>query len=152
MLETGSPAPDLTLSDTDGNTVRLADHRGRGAVLVYFMRATTCPVCGRHVRDLVRDAGRWAAANVQVMIAVPADRDVAARWKAERGIPFPVLAGRPHALVGLDRKVLGWMQQSGSVLIDSRGIVRHARAATMPTAGYDRSGIAAAVALLDAPA
>nr|BFE87039.1 hypothetical protein GCM10020093_096400 [Planobispora longispora] len=53
-------------------------------------------------------------------------------------------------MIGLSRKVFGSLQQSGSVLIDSRGIVRHAHGATMPTGGYDRKGITAAVRALRA--
>ncbi|MEV4052811.1 redoxin domain-containing protein [Amycolatopsis sp. NPDC049688] len=145
MLEAGSPAPPLELEDTEGRTVRLADH----AALLYFMRSTSCPVCNRHVRDLVESAG--ALAGVRVYIAVPEDRAEAAAWRAKHRIPFPVLTGRrdtPHELVGLSRKVFGSMQQSGSVLVDAQGIVRHAHGATLPTGSYDRKGIFAAVARL----
>ncbi|WP_225993235.1 hypothetical protein [Actinomadura rudentiformis] len=48
-------------------------------------------------------------------------------------------------MIGLGRKVFGSMQQSGSVLIDSQGVIRHAHGATMPTGGYDKKGITAAV-------
>ena len=148
MLETGSPAPDLELQDTDGHAVRLSDYKG--AVLIYFMRSASCPVCNRHVQDLARTA---FAVDVQVIIAVPEGRPEAAAWKAERRVPFPVLIGRqgtPHEVVGLSRKVFGSLQQSGSILIDSQGIIRHAHGATLPTGGYDKKGITAAVEALRA--
>ncbi|GAA0255411.1 peroxiredoxin family protein [Saccharothrix mutabilis subsp. mutabilis] len=144
MLTPGSAAPEMVLEDTAGHTVRLPDGH---AVLLYFMRSTTCPMCNRHVRDLVESGDRFTAAGVRVLIAVPEDRETAAAWKARRGIPYPVVtaAGTPHALVGLSRKVFGSMQQSGTVLVDARGVVRHAHGATLPTSSYDRQGIAAAV-------
>ncbi|MEV4116694.1 peroxiredoxin family protein [Nonomuraea sp. NPDC049695] len=148
MLETGSPAPEVVLENTDGQAVRLSDHRGNHAVLIYFMRSTSCPVCNRHVQDLVRCRDELAADGVQVFVAVPEDRQEAAAWKARRGVPFPVLIGRrgtPHEMIGLSRKVFGALQQSGSILIDSQGVVRHAHGATMPTSGYDKKGIIAAV-------
>ncbi|NUW38243.1 redoxin domain-containing protein [Nonomuraea sp. SMC257] len=148
MLDIGSPAPDVALEDTDGRAVRLSDYRGRHAVLIYFMRSTSCPVCNRHVQDLVRRRGEFANDGVEVLVAVPEDRGEAAAWKARRGVPFPVLVGRgdtPHELIGLGRKVFGSLQQSGSILVDSAGVVRHAHSATLPTAGYDRKGIAAAI-------
>ncbi|MDQ7803030.1 peroxiredoxin family protein [Amycolatopsis sp. A133] len=154
MLEAGSPAPELVLEDTDGQTVRLADHRGRHAVLLYFMRSTTCPVCRRHVRALAEDAA-LPAAGVRVLIAVPEDRATAAAWRAKHRIPFPVLTGRrgsPHELVGLSRTVFGALQRSGSILVDVHGVVRHAHGAALPTGSYDSGGIAAAVAALGAPA
>ncbi|MET8849739.1 peroxiredoxin family protein [Amycolatopsis sp. NPDC004625] len=144
MLEAGSPAPPLVLEDTEGRPVRLAGQ----ATLLYFMRSASCPVCNRHVRELVESAGVLAAADVRVVIAVPEDRPAAAAWRAKHRIPFPVLTGRPHELVGLGRKLFGSMQQSGSVLVDAQGIVRHAHGATLPTGSYDRPGIFAAVARL----
>ncbi|MFI7633300.1 peroxiredoxin family protein [Nonomuraea sp. NPDC049400] len=155
MLETGSPAPDVVLEDTDGQTVRLSDYRGKHAVLIYFMRSTSCPVCNRHVRDLIRRRDELAADNVHVFVAVPEDRQEAAAWKAKRQIPFPVLIGRrgtPHEMIGLSRKVFGSLQQSGDLLIDAQGVIRHAHGATMPTSGYDKNGITAAVQGLRAQA
>ncbi|MEV0583653.1 peroxiredoxin family protein [Nonomuraea sp. NPDC050310] len=155
MLTIGSTAPDLVLEDTDGQAVRLSDHRGRQAVLVYFMRSTSCPICNRHVQDLVRSRGEFAAANVQVFVAVPEERAEAAAWKTRRQVPFPVLTGRrgtPHEMVGLSRKIFGSMQQSGDVLVDAQGVVRHAHGATMPTGAYDRKGIMAAIQELRAHA
>ncbi|WP_431903785.1 peroxiredoxin family protein [Nonomuraea sp. bgisy101] len=148
MLTTGSPAPDVVLEDTDGRTVHLSDYRGSHAVLIYFMRSTSCPICNRHVQDLIRCRDELAADNVQVFVAVPEDRQEAAAWKAKRQVPFPVLTGRrgtPHEMIGLSRKVFGSMQQSGDILIDSQGIIRHAHGATMPTSSYDKKGIMAAV-------
>jgi hypothetical protein len=54
--------------------------------------------------------------------------------------------GSPHEAVGLLRKVFGAVQQSGTLLVDRDGVVRHAHAATVPTNSYDRKGIIAAVA------
>ncbi|WP_103342028.1 redoxin domain-containing protein [Amycolatopsis sp. CA-126428] len=152
MLEAGSPAPQLVLEDTDGQTVQLPGHH---AVLLYFMRSTTCPVCRRHVRSLAADAAALEAAGVRILIAVPEDRATAAAWRAEQEIPFPVLTtprGTPHERAGLNRAVFGALQRSGSILVDARGVVRHAHSATLPTGSYDRAGIAAAVAARGAPA
>jgi peroxiredoxin len=145
----------MVVQDTAGHTVRLSDHVGRHAVLLYFMRSTTCPVCNRHVQDLAADAERYAAAGVHVLIAVPGDRETAAAWKAKRGLALTVVtatAGTPHEVVGLSRKVFGSMQQSGSVLVDVHGTVRHAHGATLPTSSYDKKGITAAIASLHTPA
>ena len=154
MLEAGSPAPRMVLEDTTGQTVRLSDYEGRHAVLLFFVRSTSCPVCNRHVRDLVDRGDELAADDVLVLLAVPEDRETAAAWKAKRQIPFPVLTGpddSPHAMIGLGRKVFGSMQQSGSILIDSQGIIRHAHGATVPTSSYDKRGITAAIASLRTP-
>jgi peroxiredoxin len=44
MIEPGSPAPDFTLPDQDGNEVSLTDFGGRTAVLVFYP-ADFSPVC-----------------------------------------------------------------------------------------------------------
>ncbi|MBF6172108.1 peroxiredoxin family protein [Nocardia blacklockiae] len=148
MLETGTLAPELEFEDSAGQPWRLSDHRGAHGTLLYFMRSTSCPVCNRHVRQLLVDRDDFDSANVRVLIAVPESRDIAAAWKTKRGISFPVLVGTdgiPHDSIGLARKVFGAMQQSGTLLVDMNGVVRHAHSATLPTAGYDRKGISAAV-------
>jgi len=40
-LTIGQPAPEFELPGTDGNTHRLADHRGRFVVLAWFPKAST---------------------------------------------------------------------------------------------------------------
>ncbi len=44
MIEPGSPAPEFTLPDQDGNRISLADFRGRTVVLVFYP-ADFSPVC-----------------------------------------------------------------------------------------------------------
>jgi peroxiredoxin len=44
MIEAGSPAPDFTLSDQDGNRVSLSDFSGRTVVLVFYP-ADFSPTC-----------------------------------------------------------------------------------------------------------
>jgi peroxiredoxin len=118
------------------------------SALLYFMRSTSCPICNRHVRDLVAHRDEFDSNNIRVLIAVPEDRTAGLAWQTEHGIPFPVLvssAGTPHESIGLTRKLFGAMQQSGTILIDSDGIIRHAHSATLPTNSYDRKGILAAI-------
>lgn len=148
MLTSGSPAPDLVLEDTTGQPWRLSHHRGVHNVLLYFMRSTSCPICNRHVRDLIARRDEFDADNVHIAIVVPEDRDAGQAWKTRRGIPFPVLSGAAtpsYETVGLARKIFGSMQQSGTLLVDRDGIVRHAHGATLPLNSYDKKGLAAAV-------
>ncbi|UGT41270.1 peroxiredoxin family protein [Nocardia yamanashiensis] len=148
MLMSGSPAPRMEFEDTTGRPWRLADHNGEHSVLLYFMRSTSCPVCNRHARDLVARRNEFDDSNVRVVIAIPEDRETGAAWKAKHGIPFPVLVGgaaTPHESIGLTRKVFGSMQQSGTLLVDPDGVIRHIHGATVPLNGYDRKGILAAI-------
>jgi peroxiredoxin len=148
MLDVGTPTPVLALEDSDGNAVRLADIRGTSGVLIYFMRTASCPVCNAHVRDLVARSDELGARGVTVLIAVPEGRTEAAAWKARSNIPFTVVTGEPgtpHQSVGLNKKVFGSLQQSGSILVDANGVIRHSHGATLPPMAYDKAGIAAAL-------
>jgi peroxiredoxin len=144
MLEISTAAPDLDLVDATGAPVRLRDYLDRMHVLLYFMRATTCPVCVRHVRDLARHADEYAALGARILVVVPEGLPTARAWAARQGLPFPVVTGAhgsPHEAVGLLRTVFGAVQQSGTVLVDQAGLVRYTKAATIPTAGYDRAAV-----------
>jgi peroxiredoxin len=144
MLETNTVAPDLALVDATGAPVRLRDHLDRFHVLLYFMRATTCPVCVRHVRDLARHADEYAALGTRILVVVPEGLPTARAWAARQRLPFPVVTGADgsaHEAVGLLRAVFGAVQQSGTVVVDRAGLVRYAKAATLPTAGYDRAAV-----------
>ena len=144
MLEISTAAPDLDLVDATGALVRLRDHLDRMHVLLYFMRATTCPVCVRHVRDLARHADEYATLGARILVVVPEGLPTARTWAARQRLPFPVVTGAhgsPHEAVGLLRTVFGTMQQSGTVLVDKTGLIRYTKTATIPTAGYDRAAV-----------
>ena len=40
-LEIGKKAPDFTLEDEDGNTVKLSDYKGRRLVVFFYPKANT---------------------------------------------------------------------------------------------------------------
>ena len=50
LLKAGTQAPDFTLQDIDGNTVKLSDFQGRNVVLVFW--ATWCPDCRGEIPQL----------------------------------------------------------------------------------------------------
>lgn len=50
LLKPGTPAPDFTLTDINGNSVSLRDFQGRKVVLVFW--ASWCPDCRAEVPDL----------------------------------------------------------------------------------------------------
>jgi peroxiredoxin len=152
MLEIGS-TPDLQLEDTDGHALSIADYKGKDNVLVYFMRALSCAQCNAHVQSFIKNQAEFDAAKVTIIVAVPEDLKDAAAWKARKNIPYTVVAGAagtPHESVGLLRKVFGTLQQSGSVLFDSNGVVRYTQVSTLPTTSYNRAEIGAALAALPA--
>jgi peroxiredoxin Q/BCP len=53
MLQAGDPAPEFSLLDQDGQTVRLADFRGRKVLVWFYPKASTpgCTAEGCSLRD-----------------------------------------------------------------------------------------------------
>ncbi len=150
MIEIGSTA-DLLLTDTDGNAVSVADYKGRENVLIYFMRALSCAQCNAHVQSFIKNQSEFD--KVKIIIAVPEDLEDAASWKARKNIPYTVVAGAsgtPHESVGLLKKVFGTLQQSGTVIFNSDGVVTYTQVSTIPTTSYNRAEIGAALAALPA--
>ena len=96
-LETGTAAPDFTLLDQDGNTVRLADLRGTKTVL-YFYPAAMTPGCTTEACDFRDSISSLQGARYQV---VGVSRDEPAKLAAFRdrdGLTFPLLSDPDHAV------------------------------------------------------
>jgi peroxiredoxin len=91
MIEPGTPAPDFTLPDQDGNEVSLEDLRGQTTVLVFFPLAFS-PVCTDQLNIYQEVLGELEEKGARLYgISV----DSAFTQKAFRehlGIDFPLLA------------------------------------------------------------
>ena len=123
----------------DGSTsVTVPDSLERGVVL-YFMRAAVCPQCNRHARELEQLKAELSKNNLDTIIIVPEDVETANKVKDRNNLTMSVMAGNgaAHALAGLDKKLLGLIQQSGTVVIDKAGKVLYKRVATNPENSFN---------------
>ncbi|HJU48770.1 MAG TPA: thioredoxin-dependent thiol peroxidase [Gaiellaceae bacterium] len=97
MVETGSPAPDFTLTSDDGSTVKLSDLRGTPVVLYFYPKddtpGCTAQACG------IRDAwGDFRRAGATVLGVSPDDESSHVRFKEKYDLPFTLLADPDHAV------------------------------------------------------
>jgi peroxiredoxin Q/BCP len=123
----GDPAPDFTRPTANGESVSLADFRGRSEVVLFFYPRNDTPLCTaeacafRDSYEAFRDAG------VEV-IGVSADSAASHRQFAGRHrLPFRLISdddGALRALYGVPR-TLGVFPGRVTYLIDKQGIVRH---------------------------
>lgn len=97
-LQPDDKAPAFKLPDADGNTVSLADYRGR-RVIVYFYPAASTPGCTKEAcdfRDSLRDL---ADAGLDVVAVSPDPPAKLVKFRDAEALTFPLLSDP-------DRKVM----------------------------------------------
>src|SRR3954462_300028 len=97
MLEIGSPAPDFSLQDAGGNTVRLSDLRGKKVILYFYPKDMT-PGCTQEACDF-RDRYAEVQAAGAALFGVSPDSEAShGKFAAKYELPFPLLADRGSAV------------------------------------------------------
>ena len=90
-LVPGQPAPPFALPRDGGGTVRLADLRGRLAVLFFYPGDAT-PSCTTEARDFSALLPRFAAAGAAVLGVSSGTAAAKARFVRKAGVAVPLLA------------------------------------------------------------
>ncbi len=92
-VDVGDEAPDFELEDQDRTKVRLSSFRGRKNVVVVFYPLSFTGVCQGElcaIRDSIADL---SGDDVQTLAISCDSGPVHAKWAAEQGYSFPLLAG-----------------------------------------------------------
>lgn len=91
MLQVGTKAPDFTLSDQNGNTVRLSDFSGKKIVLYFYPRDNT-PGCIRQACAFAQSYDGFHSKDI-VVIGISKDSVASHKKFAEKHeLPFILLA------------------------------------------------------------
>jgi peroxiredoxin Q/BCP len=90
-LEVGDTAPAFSLSDADGNTVKLSDYKGR-KVIVYFYPAASTPGCTKEACDFRDNLAELNDAGLDVVGISPDKPEKLAKFRDKEGLTFPLLA------------------------------------------------------------
>ncbi|OYN76367.1 peroxiredoxin [Mycolicibacterium sphagni] len=126
----GSPAPDFTLKDQNGQPVTLSDFRGRKNVLLVFFPLAFTGICQGEL-DEIRDHpavySNDGTATLTISVGPPPTHKV---WATQSNFAFPVLSDFwPHGAVaqayGVFNDAAG-IANRGTFVIDRDGIVRFA--------------------------
>lgn len=91
MLETGMKAPDFSLPDKDGNTVRLSDFQGKKVVLYFYPKDNT-PGC---TRQACAFAASYEQFKVQDIVVIGISKDSVAshlKFAQKYDLPFTLLS------------------------------------------------------------
>src|SRR5687768_7937747 len=89
-LPPGSPAPDFTLADQDGNLVNLASLRGSNVILVFYPKDET-PVCRQQLCEFRDRFAITAAKDTRVFGVNPGSAQSHAGFRRNNSLPFPLL-------------------------------------------------------------
>lgn len=131
-LSAGSLAPGFSLSDQDGNQVRLADLRGK-KVLVYFYPKAMTPGCTTQACNLRDVNAELTALNVVVLGISPDSAKRLKKFEERDNLNFRLLADEDHAVADAfgvwgPKKFMG-KEYDGihrlSFLIDEEGKIAH---------------------------
>jgi thioredoxin-dependent peroxiredoxin len=98
MLQAGDPAPDFTLSDSEGRSVSLADLAGKHVILYFYPRDDT-PGCTKEACGF-RDAWDDLRALGAVVIGVSPDASAShVRFAEKYRLPFQLLSDPDHKVM-----------------------------------------------------
>ena len=90
-LEVGQTAPGFSLPDADGNTVRLADFKGR-KVIVYFYPAASTPGCTKQACTFRDSLAELNGAGIDVVGISPDKPEKLAKFRNAEALTFPLLS------------------------------------------------------------
>jgi peroxiredoxin len=118
--------------------------------LLYFMRAASCAQCNQHTKQLEKLLPRLESHTIGVIVIVPGGSKESETVRTRNNLTMPVMSSnsQTYAEVGLDRKLHGLVQQSGTVLVDPTGNILYKKIATNPTQSFDESETLASIEAL----
>ncbi len=132
MIESGEQAPDFTLPDENGDSVRLAALKGQTVVLYFYPKASTpgCTTQACGVRDHEAD---YAKLDARVIGISPDPVAKVKKFHDAQQLNFTLLADENHAVCELygtwvEKSMYGktyWGAQRATFVIDAVGVVRH---------------------------
>ncbi len=132
MIESGAQAPDFTLPDENGDSVRLAKLKGQTVVLYFYPKASTpgCTTQACGVRDHEAD---YAKLDARVIGISPDPVAKVKKFHDAQQLNFTLLADEDHAVCELygtwvEKSMYGktyWGAQRATFVIDAVGVVRH---------------------------
>lgn len=126
MIGPGTPAPDFEKESHDGSLLRLADFRGRKAVVIFFYPKDDSLICTREACAFRDSHAAFQRAGAEV-IGVSPDPLLSHKAFAEgHGLPFRLVSDRDGALArayGVS-PFLGLLPGRATFVIDKRGVVR----------------------------
>lgn len=108
-LSEGSLAPDFTMRDSGGKSMKLSELRGRKSVAVYFYPKDFTPGCTMEATEFCRDYKKFKDAGIEIVGISPDDEESHQKFRAKMGVPYPLVSdtenevSKKYGVYGLKR-------------------------------------------------
>jgi thioredoxin-dependent peroxiredoxin len=125
-LRLHEPAPDFTLKDGSGNDWRLADHRGKVVVLLFYPGDET-PVCTRQMCSVRERWDDYQATGAEVVGISTDSVDSHRKFAEHHDLPLRLLSDREGTVSGLygARSIIPGRTARSVFVIDAQGKLRY---------------------------
>jgi peroxiredoxin Q/BCP len=87
-LQANSMAPDFSLVDSNGKTIKLSDFRGKKRVVVYFYPKDFTPGCTTEAIEFSRDYDKYRDANIEIIGISPDNEESHKKFRQQMKIPY----------------------------------------------------------------
>jgi len=132
MLEPGTPAPDFTLPNQDGEEVTLSTLRGQPVVVYFYPKANT-PGCTTQACGIRDHEAEYAKAGAVVLGISPDPVAAVAKFHDKQALNFTLLADEDHAVcdrygVWAEKSMYGrtfWGAVRATFVVDADGMIVH---------------------------
>jgi peroxiredoxin Q/BCP len=94
VLGRGDLAPDFSLTDSDGNAIKVSDFKDKKKLVIYFYPKDFTPGCITEASEFTRDYEMFSQANIEIIGISPDNIQSHLGFKEKMGIPF-LLASDP---------------------------------------------------------
>lgn len=130
-VDVGDRAPDFSLLDDEGNTVRLSDLRGHRVVLFMYPKDNT-PGCTMEACSFRDNFARIQATGAKVFGLSPDSMASHAKFRRRHGLPYPLLVDEGAEVAKaygawIEKNMFGrkfWGIERSTFIIDEEGILR----------------------------
>ncbi len=138
MVDVGDTAPDFELPDGERTPVRLSSYRGEKNVIVVFYPLAFTGTCQGELCAIRDEIADFSSDDVQTLAISCDSTAVHAKWAAEQGYTFPLLADFwPHGAVATSYGVFDdqiGLALRGTFIIDKQGNVAYKVVNAIPDA------------------
>jgi peroxiredoxin Q/BCP len=132
-LSVGDPAPDFTLPNDTGDTVKLSDLRGQ-RVIVYFYPAAMTPGCTKQACDFSDSLDRLTSEGYTVLGISPDEPEKLAKFREHDGLTITLLSDPDKSVMTAwgafgEKKLYGKLVQGvirSTFVVDPEGVLEYA--------------------------